>query len=394
MDDSPRKEHLRPPFAVVTHAWRATAPTLVAAILSMYGSVSGFGQTVVEIDDDIACPDCRIETGPPVVLAAPGDRLRFSSDLPPGVARDRSGNYIAGPLLGDALIAAFGPDGSYLSSHGRIGQGPGEFDSEIPLLIDVGEGDTIYAVNPPHLHTLAPRAEAALDKVSMPVLAFGAFVVLRDGIAVEAMLRTEDGITPVQILRRDGTISAGIGAVPSEAAPGEPSLRRILARSNDHVGVWSAPVNRYHLSRYGLDGEEKTRIERDFSSFRPGVGFAFGAPYQAPVRPGVSGILQDADGLLWVAVTQAPQSFTPLMPNAGRQQAEMPLPQGLDMNRFLNTTIEVLDPVAGQLLARRDFDEYVKFVRTADGGVFVFSLRADPLGGFECVVTPLSLQSG
>ena len=72
----------------------------------------------------------------------------------------------------------------------------------------------------------------------------------------------------------------------------------------------------------------------------------------------------------------------------------MPLPQGLDMNRFLNTTIEVLDPVAGQLLARRDFDEYVKFVRTRDGGVFVFSLRADPLGGFECVVTPLSLQSG
>ena len=394
MDDSPRKEHLRSPCAVVTHAWRATAPPLIAAILSMYGSEAGFGQTVVEIDDDIACPDCRIETGSPVVLAAPEDRLWFSSDLPPRVARDRSGNYIAGSLLGDALIAAFGPDGSYLSSLGRIGRGPGEFDSDYPLLIDVGEGDTIYAFNPPHLHTLAPRAEAALDKVSMPVLVIGAFVVLRDGIAVGAMLRTEDGITPVQILRRDGTISAGIGAMPSEAAPGEPSLHRILARSNDHVDLWSAPVNRYHLSRYGLDGEEKTRIERDFSSFRPGVGFAFGAPYQAPIRPGVSDILQDADGLLWVAVRQAPQSFTPLMPNAGRQIAEMPLPQGLDMNRFLNTTIEVLDPVAGELLARRDFDEYVEFVRTADGGVFVFSLRADPLGGFECVVTPLSLQSG
>ena len=382
--------------ALATPAWRATGPTLIAAILSVVGPVSVSGQTVVEIDDEVACADCRIETGSPVVLAAPEDRLWFSSDLSFGVARDREGYYVAGPLLGDALLAAFHPDGSYLSSHGRIGQGPGEFATELPLLIDIGEGDTIYAVSPPHLHTLAPRAEAALDQVRIAVLVVGAVVALRDGIAIEATHRTEAGIAPVQILRRNGTIGASIGTMQSEAMPGDPSLRRILARSNDRVDLWSAPVNRYHLTRHGLDGEEKTRIERDFRSFRQGVGIGFGAPYQAPARPGVTGILQDADGLLWVAVTQAPRSFTPLRPSAGRlgPRDEIPLPRGLDMNRFLNTTIEVLDPVAGEVLARRDFDEYVNFVRTADGEVLVFSLRADPLRGFECVVTPLSLQSG
>jgi len=64
----------------------------------------------------------------------------------------------------------------------------------------------------------------------------------------------------------------------------------------------------------------------------------------------------------------------------------------MDMNRFLHTTVEVLDPVAGELVSSRDFDEFVQLVSTPGDDVFVFALRPDALGSFDCVVTPLKLR--
>lgn len=68
------------------------------------------------------------------------------------------------------------------------------------------------------------------------------------------------------------------------------------------------------------------------------------------------------------------------------------IPSSVDLNRFLHTTVEVLDPAAGTVMARLDFDEHVRFVRTTDGDVLLSSLRVGELGAFECMVTPLALQ--
>ena len=132
----------------------------------------------------------------------------------PSLARDREGNYIVAPVVGDELIAVFGADGRYRSSFGRIGEGPGEFPVyTLWLLMEVGEGDTLYVIDDPNfLHTLGPRAERSLDQVRLPV-PVGDAVVLRGGtIAIQANVRTEAGITTIQILRPDRTIEASIGA--------------------------------------------------------------------------------------------------------------------------------------------------------------------------------------
>ena len=62
------------------------------------------------------------------------------------------------------------------------------------------------------------------------------------------------------------------------------------------------------------------------------------------------------------------------------------------MNRFLHTTVEVLDPVAGELVARREFDEYVRFVRSPGDDVFIYSLHPDALGDLDCTIRPLKLR--
>ena len=271
--------------------------------------------------------------------------------------------------------------------------GPGEFVADAPLLIEVGDGDVLFAIDLLNLHMLAPRAERSLQQVRMPVRARDAVVLAGGRVAVQATVRTESGNTTIQILRPDGTIEASIGASEEGAGPDPPSMeRRVLGRSRDHTDVWSAHVTRYLVSRLGTDGERKTGSERVADWFRPYSEGTPGAPYRAPADPRVLGVHEDADGLLWVAVGRAPPSFSSVSDQPVGVEAR--LSPYFDRNRILHTTVEVLDPMAGELIARREFDEYVKFVGTPGDDVFIFSLHPDALGGLDCVVRPLRLRRG
>lgn len=377
-------------------AMRTLATSTGLLVLMAVPLMSAHAQSTKEIDDHLGCTACAIDVGPSVTLA-PSGQVWFTSFPGINVARDRAGNYIVSQVEGDGVIAVFGSDGQYSSSYGRIGAGPGEFAGSFPVFVEVGKADVLYAIDPLRLHTLSPRAEAGLDQVRMPVRPADA-VVLAGGIAVQAGVRTEAGNTTIQILRLDGTIEASIGVadVSDGSVEMETESRRVLGRSNDHLDVWSAPVNRYRLIRYGRDGEVKTRIDRNADWFRPYSTMRRGAPFQAPSNPGVAGIHQDANGLLWVAIHRAPLSFVPLTGVRGGvrsgARAEIPLNSYLDLNRFLHTTVEVLDPVAGELIARRDFDEFVGFVSTPGDDLYVYSLRPDSLGSLDCIVTPLKLR--
>lgn len=367
----------------------------------------GHAQRVVEIDDRVTCPTCVIESGPHVTLDPPADHLWFRSMPSPGFARDSQGNFIMFPVEGDALIGVFGPDGRYRSSFGRIGEGPGEFAPGYGRLLEVGEGDTLYAFARPHLHVLAPRAERSLYQVRVPVDAQDVAVLKGGTIAVQANVRTEAGITTIQVLRPDGTIVASIAPAEADADDWDEwkalsdnqftvrwDLARVLERSSDHVDVWSAHLNRYRISRYGSDGEEKTRIERISKWFRPYFHRTRGALFRGRAEPSVASIHEDEDGLLWVAVLRAPSSFSPApddpVRTGGVEDARMD--PYMDMSRFLHTTVEVLDPVAGEVIVRREFDEYAKFVGTPGGDVFMYSLHPDALGNIECTVRPLKLR--
>ncbi len=382
------------PTAATTTGAAGRAPCLAGAALLSLASVfgSGVAQEVVEIGDRITCPSCVIEVGTPITLAAPTQHVYFTSLPPPILARDREGNYIVARVGGDAVVAVFGPDGRFRSSYGRLGEGPEEF-AAVPMGIAVGERDVIYAIDPQHLHTLAPQAERGLDKVQVPVFA-NAAVVLESGIAVQATLRTEAGITTVQILQPDGTIQASIGIAETkdEADPQSESisLPRVLGRSNDGADVWIGPLDRYQIIRLGPDGGEQTRIERVSEWFQP-YSNTPGAPFRAPAGPRLGGIHQDAEGLLWTAISRAPHDFSPASETPSGVEGPR-LGPFIDMNRFLHVTVEVLDPVTGELIARHAFDEFVRFVSTPDDDVLVYSLHPDSLGNIDCVIRPLKLQ--
>ena len=379
---------------------KGTAPVLAAAAMLALVPMSGASQEAVEIADRVACPECVIEVGSPVTLAPPTDRhVYFVSLPPPLVARDREGNYLATRVRGDALIAVFGPDGTYRSSHGRMGGGPGEF-AAVPLAMSVGEGDVVYVIDGRNLHRLAPRAERSLDQSRLPFMTSAA-VALRSGIAVQAPVRTEAGITTIQIVQPDGTVQASVGVAETsderqQEGPlyNDTDLRRVLGRSNDGADVWSAFPGRYQVIRYAPDGEEKTRVERVAEWFPP-PGTPGGSA-GAGEGPGLVSIHQDADGLLWIAIFR-PQAAPAVdqRPGAGERPRGVEGPAVdlfMDWNQLLDGTVEVVDPVRGELVARLDFDEVVTFVSTPDDEVFIYSLHADAVGDLSCVVRPLHLR--
>lgn len=392
-----RSAAIRPPTTTSGEVGRASILTVAIVALQALTPMPGVAQQLVVIGDSMACPACTIETGPPVTLAPPTHHVYFSSLPPPIVARDRGGHYIVTRVKGDAVVVAFGADGGYSSSYGRYGEGPSEFAS-VPMAIAVGESDVVYVTDLRFLHTLAPRGERRLgSKVRLSVPA-NAAVVLQSGIAVQAPLRTEGGIMTVQIVQPDGTIRASIGVAETNDARSQPGpiwnntdLRRVLGRSTDQTDVWIAPFDRYRVIRYGPDGEEKTRVERISEWFRARSG-APGTPFSAPADPGLGGIHQDADGLLWIALSRAPVSFSPVADERPPGVEAPAVDPFFDMNRVLHSTVEVLDPVTGELVARREFDEFVWFVNSPGDDVFIYSLHPDVLGNLNCVIRPLKLR--
>jgi len=352
--------------------------------------LSAADQMEVQVPDHISCPRCTIDAGgASITLVPPADQFSFTSFPPLSVARDSDGNYIVGPVTGEAVLAVFGPEGAFRSSFGRTGSGPEEFlGPPLPLFIGVGDGDVVYVVDPAAVHVLAPQAEHHLARSRLSVRSNDA-VVLGDRLVVQATVRTSEGYTFVQLLRPDGSVDRSIGVDSRPTGSAVPwDNAKVLARSASG-GVWSADASSYVISEHGLDGKEMNRFHRVSRWFRSSADGANGAPFYAAASMRVSDLVQDARGLLWVAITHAPRTFAPLSPSGGREGRLDPY---LDMSRFLHTSIEVLDPVAGEVVARRDLEEYVRFVRTAGNDVLVYSVRPGSSGDLVCTVTPLRLR--
>ena len=150
------------------------------------------------------------------------------------------------------------------------------------------------------------------------------------------------------------------------------------------------PLDRYQLIRYGPDGEEKTRVERISEWFRPPA--TQGRASSARRGPGLVSIHQDADGLLWIAIFRPQPSFSPAPDQRPGGIEGPPVDLFVDWNQRLDGTVEVLDPVKGELIARLDFDEVVTLVSTPGDDVFIYSLHQDALGEFSCVIRPLHMR--
>src|SRR5690606_25121829 len=115
------------------------------------------------------------------------------------------------------------------------------------------------------------------------------------------------------------------------------------------------------------------RVIRDSEWFQPYGSNKRGEGVLIHSRPRLVGLRETTDGLIDVAIAQGDANFQPL---SGNPSGETPLDDYLDLNRFFDTTVEVIDIRRGRVIARARFDDHLNFVDTSNGDVELFSLKA------------------
>lgn len=362
----------------------------VAAVMAATGGSGLNGQSVV-IDDRVKCPACEITVSDSVILRSDVAVVSFTDRPIPSVAELPDGRFVAGPMVGDHRIAVFRPDGGFQLALGREGNGPGEFlgyRANVRLRTD--RAGVLHAAQRNRWFVVRlDGADVTVEGVRMDVIA-GDAVPVGDHLYVQAEVTGQDGrSSPIQIVDRQGRAVRGIGSDdPPAPLPSPFRSFRYLSASASGDGLWSARLNRFEVRRFSTSGREELMVTRESEWFEPYDGLLRGELLQVPQRPRVQAIHETVDGKLWVAVTHGSTSFEPV--RTAESGGERRVVEDYDLNRLLDTTVEVIDVEAGVVLARRTFDHMVQFVSTYSG-VKAYTVRADPSGDYSILIRSLDL---
>ncbi len=306
------------------------------------------------IPDAPACRTCRIEVVK-VGSVVSGER---DPDLNDGavLARGSRGQYFARST--DKRIIAYDSAGRYQRTFGTIGAGPGEMGSFNYLT--VGRGDSVWAWHGNRTFSVfSPRGElvrAGTYSGSVGgVLPSGSIVVISNLAA-----------SIVKLLRPDGTLDHQFTVdAPATGVRCNECRRHSISVARSGDAVWVTRENQYRLEKWSLDGKLQLVVIRQAPWFPPRTrdgansrAVSFGEvvprgqvpPLPPPIDPAIisamepttNWIREDANGLIWVGVFRRRNAVGPLTP-----------------------TVEVIDPVRGELLASTELPPY--FHSISDG---------------------------
>ncbi|HEU0055024.1 MAG TPA: hypothetical protein VFQ39_17680 [Longimicrobium sp.] len=329
-------------------------PRAVAAlplVLLLSAPLPPRAQAVVEVPDAPACARCRIVFERVATLGGADDPESPGYDVT--VERDRAGRFYVAPVVGRDGIAVYAPDGRFLRKIGRKGEGPGEFG--FVLEARVGPGDSLYVSDlaPRRLTVLAPgggavvRTSPLLGETRSFVLGRGGELLAHASIATAARAGYPlHRLSPRgEVLRSFGADAAGVMR-PDRPADGF----RVIAPARGG-NLWSAPINRYRIELWDpREGRLLKTLVRRTDWFPDWHVLPRGYPDLARPVTAVEGIREDASGLLWVFLRTADARWTaaPRPRDPSRERGVVPM---AELHRYLDTVVEVIDPVRGRLVA-------------------------------------------
>jgi hypothetical protein len=341
------------------------------------------------VGDAPSCSSCRIVVDSVAWLPRPQDTVALATGLEPAV--DSRGQYLGIDATRRQAVHVFAPDGSLLRTFGKPGRGPGEFSSV--QMVKVGRADTLFVFEYNRVLVFSPsyeyvrefRGTELVDPRSAITLGNGDFLVQfapnhfsilhPNGTLDSASMRAieERSLQRAQAQATRSTpagppVMVGIRLQDVDST----SCNQCGARAFDEAsrsrggGIWSGAMHQYVVERHDMNGVLQRRIVRKAEFFppwpsEPGSGhgahgeFAMeSAVTNEMIRREVSktrliGVREDDDGLIWTQVYHQDPG-NPIPPNADFM-AEM-MSESMALEKHLVTTVEVIDPRRGALLAR------------------------------------------
>jgi len=339
---------------------RGSAPTTVAP-------QPDSGTTVVTRID---CAACRVQLTRVVTLGDSAGPGALGASLY-AVARDGAGRYLVATGLtnGVGVYDASGrfvrritigpdtvPDGSTGNVANAADSAAAPFRSAAVGLVALGAADTVHLLDErrrKHL-VLAPHAAGygVVRTRPLPQHPGGSWFALL--LPNDELLATGDvpdrehiGL-PLHRVTAEGVIGSSFGADVARRVPGEASGFRVLAAA-DSGRVWAAHLSRYRLERWTLDGARDRAIARVAPWFTPPATVRPLGP-DSPPRPQLLAVHQDAAGRLWTLARVADPAWRTTLRRVADRRGRAAY-AAADLERLVDTVVEVFDPACGRLLA-------------------------------------------
>ena len=191
-----------------------------------------------------------------------------------------------------------------------------------------------------------------------------------------------------EIVDRGGVRSASLGATPVESWV--VNFFRAPVAVDGEGSVWTTRAGEYGFEAWDPEGGSgpRARLAGDPEWFDPGPPQP-GAPVSAPA-PSIVISLRFDRGLLWAGTWVADEN---------REASSGAAPSPLELDRLLDTVLDVIDPASGALIARIQRDEALRgtgddallFGVREDGGIARAVIFEPALAGPAC---PSSMSPG
>lgn len=285
--------------------------------------------------------------------------------LRPEITRTGGAEFIVASVENRGELLVYDAEGRFLRTFGAPGEGPGEFRAPGRVRLGSGGGVLILDILNRRITRVSEGGEV-LRTVDVRALQALDFVAAEagDGFVLSGFRAGAEGLTAVTDLV-DGAGADLIRLGSESVERWVVNFFRAPLAVDGRGRVWTARPGGYDFEAWETDGdgEPVLRLVGEPEWFDPGPPRP-GAPIRAPA-PSVVMSLRFAEGLLWIVTWIADANWRD---NADTNPAE------LQLNRVLDTMLEVIEPASGALVARTRHGEALRI--TGDEGL-VFGVRED-----------------
>ena len=328
---------------------------------------------------------CAVELREVLRLGAPGDPGTIGSR--PEITRTSAGEYIVASVENRGQLLVFDSRGVFLEAFGRNGDGPGEYrvpgrirpaaEGGLRILDLVNRRITRVSEDGEAVNTTDVRSLHGLD-----------FVTLAAGErhAVSGFGQIDDALSATtHVIDGDGARRISLGAVP--VASWVVNFFRAPVAVDGRGRIWTTRPREYGFEVWDPRGGDGplARIVGEPDWFDPGPPQP-GAPVTAPA-PSIVISLQFDRGVLWAGTWVADEDW-----EAGAGGSPSPL----ELDRVLDTVLDVIDPASGRIIARSRRDEALRgtgddhflFGVREEGGIARAVIFEPTLAGAGCPSVP------
>ncbi len=329
---------------------------------------------VVEVPDAPSCPRCTISIDTLAVLGTP-DGPGSLSGIPSMVRVDSKGRYwVFDP---QTQIRVFAADGVFLQGVGGHGRGPGEFvypGDAFPV-----SGDSMVVLDGIMRATvvgpdLVPGRMIQLFHILSPAVALH----WPDVVVVHGEVNTPGGagwpLHGASFAGADLELGASFGPERGERRPGRFEHVKQLVAPARGAGFWTADQVRYRIHRWSMSLVRQQTLERRPPWFAEESIYWVGNKTTHP-PPLVKGISEDSAGMVWCLVGIPSANWKSAWPDYPEGTKELSA-RSVSIEKLYDTAIEVIDPGAGRVVARRVLQSF-PMGALPDGRAALYGLDAN-----------------